>query len=159
MLPPGCQALSPDHLLHILCPSSFPLIGLTQLIQYLVVCKVVGLAPGKLHDQLDGTTGHLQGLVSAIAIAASSTYESFDTNAKKALHWLFFSSMHGQEAFPILALKPSLVSNSVEGSEGMPMPMLSVNGLELPTLEKHINVTNKHLLSHSQLSVSLYNGP
>ena len=140
-------------------PISFPLIGLTQLIQYLVVCKVAGLAPGELRDQLDGTTGHSQGLVSAVAIAASSTYESFDTNAKKALRWLFFGGMRGQEAFPVLALEPSLVSDSVEGGEGPPTPMLSVNGLELPTLEQHINATNKHLPPHSQLSVSLYNGP
>ena len=159
MSPPGCQALSPDHLLRISHPSFFPLIGLTQLIQYLVVCKVAGLAPGELHDQLDGTTGHSQGLVSAVAIAAPSTYESFDTNAKKALCWLFFGGMRGQEAFPVLALEPSLVSNSVEGSEGAPAPMLSVNGLELPALEQHINATNKHLCSHSQLLVSLYNGP
>ncbi|KIM51926.1 hypothetical protein SCLCIDRAFT_18296 [Scleroderma citrinum Foug A] len=131
---------------------------MTHLIQYLVVCKVAGLAPGELHDQLDGTTGHSQGLVSAVAIATPSTYESFDTNAKKALHWLFFSGMRGQEAFPVLALELSLVSDSVEGGEGVPVPMLSVNGLELPTLEQDINVTNKHLPSHSQLLENLKGG-
>ncbi|KAL4066936.1 hypothetical protein J3A83DRAFT_4165578 [Scleroderma citrinum] len=140
-------------------PMSLPLIGLTQLIQYLVVCRVSGQTPGELRDRLDGTTGHSQGVVSAVAISASSTYESFDVNVKKALRWLFFCGMRGQEAFPVLALEPSLVSDSVEGGEGHPTPMLSINGLELPALQPHIDATNKHLPSHSQLSVSLYNGP
>ena len=140
-------------------PISFPLIGLTQLLQYLVVCRVADLSPGELRDHLDGTTGHSQGLVSAVAISASSSYESFDANAKKALRWLFFGGMRGQEAFPVLALEPNLVSDCIEGGEGQPTPMLSVNGLQLSELERHIDATNKHLPEHSQLSVSLYNGP
>lgn len=140
-------------------PVSLPLIGLTQLIQYLVVCRVSGLAPGQLRDHIAGATGHSQGVVSAIAISASSSYESFDDNAKKAIRWLFFCGMRGQEAFPVLALEPGIVQDAIEGGEGQPSPMLSVNGLELSALRPHIEVTNKHLPLNSQLAVSLYNGP
>ncbi|KAH7913599.1 hypothetical protein BJ138DRAFT_606981 [Hygrophoropsis aurantiaca] len=140
-------------------PISLPLIGLTQLIQYLVVCRVSGLTPGEIRDNISGATGHSQGVVSAIAISASSTYESFDVNAKKALRWLFFCGLRGQEAFPVLALEPSIVQDSVDGGEGSPTPMLSVAGLTLTDLEPHIKKTNKHLPDNSQLSVSLYNGP
>ncbi|KAF8843701.1 hypothetical protein BDN67DRAFT_963867 [Paxillus ammoniavirescens] len=139
-------------------PISLPLIGLTQLIQYLVVCRVSALTPGQLRDHIAGATGHSQGVVSAVAISASTSYESFDTNVKKALRWLFFCGMRGQEAFPVLALEPSIVQDSVEGGEGPPTPMLSINGLALSALTPHIDATNKHLPTNSQLAVSLYNG-
>ena len=140
-------------------PVSLPLIGLTQLIQYLVVCCVSGLTPGQLRARIAGATGHSQGVVSAIAISASSSYESFNANAKKAIRWLFFCGMRGQEAFPVLALEPGIVQDAIEGGEGQPSPMLSINGLELSALRSHIEATNKHLPLNSQLSVSLYNGP
>lgn len=140
-------------------PISLPLIGLTQLIQYLVVCRVSGLTPGQLRDHIAGATGHSQGIVSAIAISASSSYESFNVNVKKAIRWLFFCGMRGQEAFPVLALEPSIIQDAVEGGEGQPSPMLSINGLELSVLRPHIETTNKHLPPNSQLAISLYNGP
>jgi fatty acid synthase subunit alpha len=39
-------------------PISFPLIELTQLVQYLVVCHVANLTPGELRGRLSGATGH-----------------------------------------------------------------------------------------------------
>ncbi|KAJ7285205.1 fatty acid synthase [Mycena rebaudengoi] len=140
-------------------PVSFPLIGLTQLVQYLVACKVVGMTPGQVADTISGATGHSQGIVSAVAIAASTTYESFTANALKAVKWLFFSGLRGQQAFPVVALEPSIVDDSVEGGEGVPSPMLSVTGLKLAELEKHIKKTNTHLAENSQLGISLHNGP
>ncbi|EIW57289.1 fatty acid synthase [Trametes versicolor FP-101664 SS1] len=140
-------------------PISFPLIGLTQLTQYLVVCRVTQSNPGDLLSRLQGSTGHSQGLVSALCIAASKTNESFFENASKALRWLFYSGLRGQQAFPVLALEPSIVQDSVEGGEGAPSPMLSVTGLPLKDLEAHIAKTNKHLPDNSQIGVSLYNGP
>jgi fatty acid synthase subunit alpha len=41
-------------------PNSFPLIGLTQLVQYLVVCHVAGVTLGQLRSQLSGAMGHSQ---------------------------------------------------------------------------------------------------
>ncbi|KAH8117927.1 fatty acid synthase [Phellopilus nigrolimitatus] len=140
-------------------PVSFPLIGLTQLVQYLVACRVAHLTPGELRARLHGATGHSQGIVSAVAIAASSSFESFEDNSAKALRWLFFSGLRGQEAFPVLALEPGIVNDAIEGGEGAPSPMLSVSGLALKDLEPHIAKTNKHVPANSQLYVSLHNGP
>ncbi|KAH9945014.1 fatty acid synthase [Epithele typhae] len=140
-------------------PVSFPLIGLTQLIQYLIVCRVTQLTPGELRSRLHGATGHSQGLVSAIAIAASTTFESLAANAVKSIRWLFYSGLRGQQAFPVLALEPSITQDSVEGGEGSPSPMLSITGLSLKDVEGHIAKTNKHLPDNSQLGVSLHNGP
>jgi fatty acid synthase subunit alpha, fungi type len=140
-------------------PVAFPLIGLTQLVQYLVVCRVSGIAPGQLRDRFSGATGHSQGVVSAVAIAASTSFESFTENTKKAIRWLFFCGLRAQEAFPVLSLEPSIIDDAVEGGEGVPSPMLAVSGLALKDLEPHIKKTNTHLPANSQLHVSLHNGP
>lgn len=140
-------------------PISFPLIGLTQLVQYLVVCKVAGLTPEELRSRIAGATGHSQGIVSAVVISASDSFESFTDNAQKALQWLFFSGLRGQQAFPVVSLEPGIVQDSIDGGEGIPSPMLSVTGLGLKELEPHIKKTNSHLPETSQLHVSLHNGP
>ncbi|KAJ3783459.1 fatty acid synthase [Lentinula aff. detonsa] len=140
-------------------PVSFPLIGLTQLVQYLIVCKVTGLTPGELADRMTGATGHSQGIVSAVAAAASSSFETFTENAKKAIRWLFFCGFRGQEAFPVVALEPGLIQDSIDGGEGTPSPMLSITGLSLKELEPHLAKTNQHLADNSKLQVTLHNGP
>ena len=140
-------------------PISFPLIGLTQLVQYAIIIRISNLTPGDLRSRIGGATGHSQGLVSAVAISASDSFESFETNTLKALKWLFYCGLRGQEAFPTLAIEPSIVADSIDGGEGVPTPMLNVAGLSLQTLEAEIKKTNKHLPENSQLGISLYNGP
>ena len=140
-------------------PISFPLIGLTQLVQYLVVCHVINLTPGELHSRLSGATGHSQGIVSAVVIAASATFEEFVDNSHKAIKWLFYSGLRGQQAFPVTSVEPSIVQDAIVGGEGTPSPMLSVAGLTLKELEPHVTTTNQHLPTNSQLHVSLHNGP
>ena len=140
-------------------PVSFPLIGLAQLVQYLIVCRVANLTPGELRSRIGGATGHSQGIVSAVAIAASATFEGFVDNSRKALEWLFYSDIRGQQAFPVTSVEPSIVQGALEGSKGTPSPMLSITGLSLKELEPHIAKTDKYLPSISQLFVSLNNGP
>jgi fatty acid synthase subunit alpha len=138
---------------------SFPLIGLTQFTQYLVAARVSGLSPAKLSARFSGASGHSQGLVMAIAVFSSKDDASFLENVQKALKWLFFAGMWGQQLFPVLALEPSVIQDSIDGGEGQPTPMLSVNGLLLKDLQPHISKTNKYLPDNSQISVSLHNGP
>ncbi|KAF8632253.1 hypothetical protein AX15_002000 [Amanita polypyramis BW_CC] len=140
-------------------PISLPLIGLTQLAQYLVVCHAEGLNPGELRNLLSGATGHSQGIVSAVAIATSESFDDFTANACKALKWLFYSGLRGQQAFPVVSLDPNVVEDSVGGGEGIPSPMLSITGLELKELKPHLELTNSYLMQDSQIHVSLHNGP
>ncbi|KAA1467738.1 fatty acid synthase [Dentipellis sp. KUC8613] len=140
-------------------PVSFPLIGLTQFILYLIVARVSGLSPAQLREHIAGATGHSQGLITAIAVSASTDDESFVKNAAKALQWLFYMGLRGQQAFPVLAIEPSIVEDAIEGGEGAPSPMLTVAGLPLKDLESHITKTNKHLPANSQLQISLFNAP
>ncbi|KAF8577776.1 fatty acid synthase [Ramaria rubella] len=140
-------------------PISFPLIGLTQLTQYLISTRVANLTPGEMRNLLGGATGHSQGIVSAVVISASATLDAFFENTEKALKWLFYSGLRGQESFPVLSLEPSIVQDSIEGGEGTPSPMLAITGLPLSEVQKFITKTNSHLSDNSQLFVSLHNGP
>ena len=140
-------------------PILFPLIRLTQLVQYLVVCHVANLTPGELRSRLSGVTGHSQGIVSAIVIAASGTFEEFADNSYKAVKWLFYCGLRGQQAFPVTSVEPSIVQDAIVGGEGTPSPMLSVAGLTLKELQPHVSKTNQHLPAISQLHLSLYDGP
>ncbi|CUA68512.1 fatty acid synthase subunit beta, fungi type [Rhizoctonia solani] len=139
-------------------PVSFPVIGLTQLVQYLVVASVTGSTPGELRSRIKGATGHSQGILSAVVAATSTDLDSFIRNSIKALRWWVWAGARGQEAFPVLAVEPNIVKDAVDGGEGVPSPMLSVTGLPLAALEKHIAGVNKHLPANSQLSVALHNG-
>ena len=136
---------------------SFPVIGLTQLTQYLVAFKIAGLTPGEMLKRFSGATGHSQGIVSAVAISASSTDEEFILNSKKALKWLFLAGSRAQAVFPVVSLEPSIIADSVEGGEGVPSPMLTIVGLNLKDLERHVAATNKYLPDNSKLCVSLHN--
>jgi len=71
---------------------TFPLIGLTWLIQYLV-CRVSHLGSFVTAS----TVRSLPSVVSDVDIAASN---SFTENTKKVIRWLFFcGSLRAQEAF------------------------------------------------------------
>lgn len=139
-------------------PLSLPLIGLTQLTQYLVSCRAAGLTPGEMRDRLvAGSTGHSQGVVSAVVVSASSSVESFYDNAIKALGLLFNIGKRGQETFPTRGIEPALVADAVEGGEGEPTPMLSVTGLFQDALEAYLKKTNVHLADDEKVSISLFN--
>jgi fatty acid synthase subunit beta len=144
-----------DYLASI--PLSLPLIGVAQLAQYLVSCRVTDVNPGEMRSLFNGATGHSQGVVSAVAVAASDSWDSLNSNILKAVKLLFYIGLRGQEAFPVLSVEPSIVADCVENNEGVPTPMLAVNGLSLKALETYINKTNSHLPSNSKVGVSLYN--
>ncbi|ODO06611.1 hypothetical protein I350_03968 [Cryptococcus amylolentus CBS 6273] len=140
-------------------PLSMPLIGVTQLAQYVVSCRVADLSPADMRDIFKGATGHSQGVISAVAVASSNSWSSLYENILKAVKQLFYIGLRGQEGFPLLSLDPKIVSDSVENNEGVPSPMLSVNGLGVKALEGHIKKVNSHLPSNSQIGISLHNGP
>ena len=67
-------------------PISLPLIGLTQLVQYLVVFHVAGLTPCELRSRLSGAMGHSQGIVSAAlpsSLQHRAPLKSFPTTPTK----------------------------------------------------------------------------
>ena len=140
-------------------PLSLPLIGVTQLVQYTVSARVADLTPDQMRSLFAGATGHSQGVVSAVAIAASDSWASLEQNILKAVQLLFQIGLRGQEFFPLLSIEPSIVADAVEANEGVPTPMLSVSGLARKALEGHIKKVNAHLPANSQIGISLFNAP
>ncbi|OLL25295.1 Fatty acid synthase subunit beta [Neolecta irregularis DAH-3] len=151
--------MTPDLEYMISAPVSFPVIGIIQLAHYLVVCSVLGKEPHDLRDLISGTTGHSQGIVTAVAIAASTTKESFYLNAKKAITLLFFIGCRSQQIFPRTTLPPSMLQDSLAAGEGNPTPMLSIRDLTIDEVKQHVEATNKHLPEDRQVLFALVNGP
>ncbi|EED22445.1 malonyl CoA-acyl carrier protein transacylase, putative [Talaromyces stipitatus ATCC 10500] len=138
-------------------PISFPLIGMIQLLHYMVTCRVMGIHPGDFNDRVHGASGHSQGIVTAVAISASTDWESFEMQAKKALSVLFWIGVRSQEAYPLSSISPQATADSREHGEGSPSPALSVHGLSREVLEKRIDSVNQYLPVHNHIHISLVN--
>ncbi|KAK9464500.1 acyl transferase domain-containing protein [Lipomyces arxii] len=149
---------TPDLDYLVSAPVSLPLIGLTQLTHYVATCMVLGKHPGEFRSFLSGTTGHSQGVITAAAIAASSSWESFYSNATKILHILFWIGCRAQQTYPRTSLAPSILEDCVNEGEGRPSPMLSVRDLVKSQVQKHVDLTNSHLPTEKHVTISLENG-
>lgn len=150
------QTPDQDYLLSV--PVSCPLICVIQLCHYAVTCKTLGVTPGAFREILAGATGHSQGLVTAVAIASSDSWESFYENALKAVSLLFFIGLRCLITYPRTSLPPTMLQDSLENGEGRPSPMLSVRDLSREEVEKFIESTNKHLPADKHIAISLVNG-
>ncbi|KAL2913765.1 fatty acid synthase alpha subunit Lsd1 [Polyrhizophydium stewartii] len=149
---PSTDALLATHL-------SLPLIGLAQLVAYYVLLKTLDMTPGQLREHFVGTTGHSQGVVTAVAIAASNTEQEFFDNAQKALALLFWIGLRSQHASPSTTTNPNILEGSISNNEGVPTPMLAVTGMPRAEVRKHVEATNSFLPPDRRISLALINGP
>lgn len=166
----GAPATRPPTAYLASCAVSLPLIGLTQLAQYVVLGKGSDLGPHEFGAKFNGATGHSQGVISAAVIAArypaasTTTGDAWDAFYAHALHGLtvlFQIGLQGSIVFPTLSLAPNLVASSLEHGEGVPTPMLAVTGLELASLQKKIAEVNGFVKGEGRepsVGVSLFNG-
>ncbi|KAJ3106179.1 3-oxoacyl-[acyl-carrier-protein] synthase [Phlyctochytrium bullatum] len=138
---------------------SLPVIGLTQLLAYWVMLKVLDKTPGEVRSLFSGTTGHSQGIVSSVVIASSESEKDFLDNTQKALSLLFWIGLRSQVAWPTIANNPNILQDSLQNNEGVPTPMLLVTGLRLSEVKEHADATNKHLPEDRRVNLSLVNGP
>ena len=147
----------PDLDYLVSAPVSLPLIGLTQLVHYVVLCKVMGYEPRHIRDHFKGTTGHSQGIVTAAAVAAADSWESFEQKGADALKMLFWIGSRSQQAYPRTSLAPSTLQDSIDNGEGVPTPMLSVRDLSMSAVQSHIDATNEFLPKERHIGISLIN--
>lgn len=138
---------------------SLPLVGLIQLLNYFITCKILGLTPGQLCTRFVGATGHSQGIVAAAVVSASSTEAELIRNTEVALHVLFWIGLRSQQTYPESTLNPNILADSLANGEGRPTPMLAVTKLTLPVLEKQVDISNKFLGPNEQIEIALHNGP
>lgn len=148
----------PDIDYLVSAPVSFPLIGLLQILHYIVTASSLGTHPGGMRNRLSGTTGHSQGIIIAATIAASTSWESLELQGKKALTILFWIGVRSQEAYPLPSIAPSALEDSIAHEEGEPTAALSIRGMSHEALEKHIAKVNRALPEDRQIVVALVNG-
>ncbi|KAI1414020.1 fatty acid synthase beta subunit [Hypoxylon sp. FL1857] len=148
----------PDLDYLVSAPVSFPLIGLLQILHYIVTTSALGTHPGGMRNRLSGTTGHSQGIILAAIIAASTDWQSFEAQGKKALAILFWIGVRSQEAYPLPSIAPSALEDSIANGEGEPTAALSIRGMGREALERHIAHVNKALPEDRQIVVALVNG-
>ncbi|KAI8394241.1 fatty acid synthase [Radiomyces spectabilis] len=149
----------PDLQYLVSAPVSFPLIGLTQLLHYYVMLRVLDRSPADIRQLIAGSTGHSQGIISSVVIASSATEEEFISNTEKALGLLFWMGTRAQQVFPPTTLNPTVLEDSLLNNEGTPTPMLAVTGLREAQVLKHLEATNAHLSPDRQIEITLHNGP
>ncbi|KAI0817879.1 sterigmatocystin biosynthesis fatty acid synthase subunit beta [Xylaria sp. FL0064] len=136
---------------------SFPIIGLTGLLHYCIICKLLGKTPGEMGQLLSGITGHSQGIVVAAAVAKSHSWESFFDEARWAVELLFWMGYESHVAAPGSSISISMINESVQNGYGIPSHMLLVRGIRRRRLEEFIATNNKYLRKHEQLYLSLIN--
>lgn len=149
---------TPDNDYLVYAPVSVPVIGLIQLVHYAVTARVLGLTPGELRQYFAGATGHSQGLITAVTIAASDSWESFVESALKGMTIFFYIGLRCQQQYPHTSLPPSVLEDSMAFGEGKPSPMLSIRDLSRPQVQKYVDLTNKHLPEEKHIVISLING-
>lgn len=155
----GPKASWPSRAYIEAAPRSFPLVGLIQLLNYYLLLKLYDCEPAQLAKLFIGGTGHSQGIISAAMVALASSTEDFIKGAEEVVKILFWTGLRAQEACPLLTLHPEMVREAEEHGEGTPSPMLSISGLPMQLIEKHLVPINARLPPSDQLSVGLKNGP
>ncbi|KAL4876402.1 acyl transferase domain-containing protein [Aspergillus karnatakaensis] len=142
---------SADYLLS--APVSQPLIGLVQLLNYAITCKILNKTPGEFARHISSAAGHSQGIVVAALLATAVSWPTFFDAANTALQVLFWIGCRSQQCYPSNSIPPALVDQSERLS-----PMLSVKGASREALDKYLAEHNRHLPAAHQGSLALING-
>ncbi|KAF2800346.1 beta subunit of fatty acid synthase [Melanomma pulvis-pyrius CBS 109.77] len=147
----------PDYLLS--APVSFPLIALGQLASFYVACKIWQLTPGEVVANLQGSTGHSQGIIVAAGIATCRTWDDFEGAFRSCLIALFYTGCRSQQQFPRKTAWQKMVDDETDANAEEPTPMMNVMHLPRAELEKQTRAFNQHLPENKQVAIALVNGP
>jgi fatty acid synthase subunit beta len=127
---------------------SFPLVGLSQVVQYAIACINLDQSPDELRHVLTGAIGHSQGIVVASFIAAADSWDSLCNAAQQAVELLFWIGCRCQNQ--LQGICPASTLSSC---------MLSVKGLCEADLQRHLDELNLYLPSEEGIYLALINGP
>ncbi|KAL4930380.1 acyl transferase domain-containing protein [Aspergillus undulatus] len=136
-------------------PVSVPVIGSLSLARYCITCHLAGCDPGEFRSMLHASTGHSQGLLAAIAIAASGSWDEFYQVVQQIVELLFFLGWECHRAAPCSMV---LAANYVEFNDATtPSYMLSIRGLRRQAIEATLNQVNASLPQGQQMCLALVN--
>ena len=136
---------------------SLPIIGLSSLMEYCIMCRVLHKTPGELRSDLFACSGHSQGLVVATVVAMSDSWEDFFAYSKVAIECLFWIGFHAHRACPQSSVPPTAVSDSIRHAEGVPSSLLSVRGLQSYEIDSVMAKVNHDLPDNQLLHLALKN--
>nr|AGN71614.1 fatty acid synthase beta subunit [Monascus pilosus] len=138
-------------------PVSCPVIGLLNLAHYAVTCHVLGKTPSELKSHLQGVTGHSQGIVAAVAISLSDSWESFYEAARMTVETLFWIGFECHQRSPRTSVSLDQVQDSLQNGHGRPSCMLSIVGLSRAHIQDIILKLNRSLPENEQVYLALNN--
>ncbi|KAL4974120.1 acyl transferase domain-containing protein [Aspergillus desertorum] len=136
-------------------PVSVPVIGALSLARYCVICHITGCNPGEMRSMLRAATGHSQGLLAAIVIAVSDSWDSFYQAAEEVIELLFHLGWECHRAAPCSMVPAANYPNV--GGANTPSYMLSLRGLKRQETEAILNHVNGSLPENKQLYLALVN--
>ncbi|KAI7823472.1 hypothetical protein BX661DRAFT_200159 [Kickxella alabastrina] len=135
-------------------PVCIPLVGLTQLMQVMVLYKTLGMTPGELADSFEGTFSD-QGITTAAVLAAVTDEASFYRISEIGLGLLILCGSFPQLDYPMVTGAAPI---AVDGQQQV-TPMVSVVKLTREQLKAAIDRHNSmHALADKQVHLSLTNG-
>ncbi|CBF82821.1 hypothetical protein AN3381.2 [Aspergillus nidulans FGSC A4] len=136
-------------------PVSVPVIGALSLARYCVTCHITGCNPGLMRSMLRTATGHSQGLLAAIVVAVSHSWDSFYQATEEVIELLFRLGWECHHAAPC-SMVPAANYADVDGANG-PSYMLSLRGLKRQETEATIDHVNASLPEDKRLYLALIN--
>ncbi|KAL3435967.1 acyl transferase domain-containing protein [Aspergillus tetrazonus] len=136
-------------------PVSVPVIGALSLARYCVTCHITGCNPGLMRSMLRTATGHSQGLLAAIVVAVSDSWDSFYQATEEVIELLFRLGWECHHAAPC-SMVPAANYVDVGGANG-PSYMLSLRGLKRQETEATLDHVNASLPEDKRLYLALVN--
>lgn len=143
---------------------SMPLIALTQLCHYILLGHQSNLGPARLGTRFCASTGHSQGIISAVIIGfkyENDDWTDFYNRGIEGITMLFHIALQGTRAFNPMPVPPKFVAASIEKGEGVPSAMLAVNGISLRLLQEKVESVKRYLEGTGEIStidIRLFNG-
>ncbi|KAJ2851884.1 fatty acid synthase alpha subunit Lsd1, partial [Coemansia erecta] len=143
----------PHHEYMVSVPVCIPLVGLTQLMQVMVLYKTLGISPAELVDSFSAIAGHSQGITVASVLSMVTDEQSFFSLSKKALGLLMLCGAFPQMEYPVAR---AAVSVPKDGQQEV-TPMVSVLKLSreqiLTSVDRH-NALQSSRSMHVHMSLA-----
>ena len=139
-----------------IAPISLPVNGIISLALYCISCHFLKKDPGQMRESLTGAAGHSQGVVVAVAIASSGSWEAFDKAVEDAvalLYWIGLKSHLGTPSSQFPESRPY----SLERAQGAVSSMLSVQGLSKDETMVLLEEINAELDANEKAYLALIN--
>ena len=144
-------------------PVSCPMILLTQLANYAVVCHEWNVTPKEAKSHFLGATGHSQGLIGASVFSICDTLEEIHEVTLSTVRFMVWFGCRLQLATPFspYEVRQEVRVEAKQLGYPSPTPMLAVLQLDLARLTKYVALVNKSVSNHParQIAIGLKNAP